>query len=111
MILHGQHEHQSLLRTETHIDYLDEFGDYQDLLSQFKKNYSELLQREDQLKEFQKRESSIKEKKDFYDFQIKEIDNVAPQENEDEILIEDLKILESSEKLAELNFRNLSACL
>ena len=100
--LHGQHEHQSLLRTETHIDYLDEFGDYQDLLSQFKKNYSELLQREDQLKEFQKRESSIKEKKDFYDFQIKEIDNVAPQENEDEILIEDLKILESSEKLAEL---------
>jgi len=100
--LHGQHEHQSLLRTETHIDFLDEFGDYQDLLSQFKKNYSELLQREDQLKEFQKRESSIKEKKDFYDFQIKEIDNVTPQENEDEILIEDLKILESSEKLAEL---------
>jgi DNA repair protein RecN (Recombination protein N) len=100
--LHGQHEHQSLLRTETHIDFLDEFGDYQDLLSQFKKNYSELLQREDQLKEFQKRESSIKEKKDFYDFQIKEIDSVAPQENEDDILIEDLKILESSEKLAEL---------
>jgi DNA repair protein RecN (Recombination protein N) len=100
--LHGQHEHQSLLRTETHIDFLDEFGDYQDLLLKFKKNYSELLQREDQLKEFQKRESSIKEKKDFYDFQIKEIDNVAPQENEDDILIEDLKILESSEKLAQL---------
>jgi len=100
--LHGQHEHQSLLRTETHIDYLDEFGDYQELLSQFKKIYSELLQREDQLREFQKRESSIKEKKDFYSFQIKEIDNISPQENEDEILIEELKILESSEKLAEL---------
>ena len=24
--LHGQHEHQSLLRTETHIEMLDEFG-------------------------------------------------------------------------------------
>ena len=35
--LHGQHEHQSLLRTETHIDYLDEFGDYQNILQQYKK--------------------------------------------------------------------------
>ena len=100
--LHGQHEHQSLLRTETHIDYLDEFGDYQDLLVRYKKVYSELLQKENDLKEFQEKESSIKEKKDFYAFQIKEIDNVSPEENEDETLNEELKILESSEKLAEL---------
>ena len=100
--LHGQHEHQSLLRTETHIDYLDEFGDYQDLISRYKKVYSELLQKESQLKEFQEKESSIKEKKDFYAFQIKEIDNISPQENEDETLIEELKILENSEKLSTL---------
>ena len=100
--LHGQHEHQSLLRTETHVDYLDEFGDYNDLLLRYKKFYSELLQRENQLREFQKRESSIKEKKDFYSFQIKEIDNISPQENEDETLNQELKILENSEKLAEL---------
>jgi len=100
--LHGQHEHQSLLRTETHIDYFDEFGDYQEILLQYKKVYSELLQKENQLKELQTKENSIKEKKDFYSFQLKEIDNVSPQENEDETLKEELKILESSEKLAEL---------
>ena len=100
--LHGQHEHQSLLRTETHIDYLDEFGDYQQLLNQYKKAYSELLQKENNLKEFQKKESSIKEKKDFYAFQIKEIDNISPQDDEEDKLIEELKILENSEKLAEL---------
>ena len=100
--LHGQHEHQSLLRTETHIDYLDEFGDYQQLLNQYKKAYSELLQKEINLKEFQKKESSIKEKKDFYAFQIKEIDNISPQDDEEDKLIEELKILENSEKLAEL---------
>jgi len=100
--LHGQHEHQSLLRTETHIDYLDEFGDYQEILLQYKKVYSELLQKENQLEELQEKESSIKEKKVFYSFQIKEIDNVSPQENEDETLKEELKILESSEKLVEL---------
>ena len=100
--LHGQHEHQSLLRTETHIDYLDEFGDYKELLLNYKKVYSELLNKQNELKEFREKESSIKEKKDFYSFQIKEIDNISPQENEDEILNEELKILESSERLAEL---------
>ncbi len=100
--LHGQHEHQSLLRTETHIDYLDEFGDYQDVLQQYKKAYSELLHKEKELIELQTKESSLKEKKDFYSFQIKEIDNISPQENEDDILSEELKILESSEKLSEI---------
>ena len=100
--LHGQHEHQSLLRTETHIDYLDEFGDYQELLHQYKKVYSELLQRENELSELQSKESSIKEKKDFYSFQIKEIDNISPQEDEEERLVEELKILENSEKLSEI---------
>jgi len=101
--LHGQHEHQSLLRTETHIDYLDEFGDYQDILQKYKKIYSELLEKENELKEFRDRENSIKEKKDFYSFQIKEIDNVSPQEDEDDKLIEELKILENSEKLSEIS--------
>ena len=100
--LHGQHEHQSLLRTETHIDYLDEFGDYQELLLQYRKIYSDLLTKENELKELQLKESGIKEKKDFYSFQIKEIDNISPREDEEERLIEELKILENSEKLAEL---------
>lgn len=100
--LHGQHEHQSLLRTETHIDYLDEFGDYEDMLQQYRKIYSELLRKESELKELQSKESSIKEKKDFYSFQMKEIDNISPEEDEEEKLIAELKILENSEKLAEL---------
>jgi DNA repair protein RecN (Recombination protein N) len=100
--LHGQHEHQSLLYTETHIDYLDEFGDYQEQLHQYRKIYSELLTKENELKELRAKESSVKEKKDFYSFQIKEIDNISPKEDEEESLVEELKILENSEKLAEL---------
>jgi len=100
--LHGQHEHQSLLKTETHIDYLDEFGDYQELILQYKKIYSELTNKENELIELREKENSIKEKKDFYSFQIKEIDNVSPQEDEEDKLIEELKILENSEKLSEI---------
>ena len=100
--LHGQHEHQSLLRTETHIDYLDEFGNYHQLLQEFESAYSELVRKEVELEELKEKEKEIKEKKDFYSFQIKEIDNISPEENEDEKLTEELKILENSEKLAEL---------
>ena len=100
--LHGQHEHQSLLRTETHIDYLDEFGSYQELLVQYKFLYSKLLNKESELKDLKEKENSIKEKKDFYSFQIKEIDNISPQEEEEVKLIDELKILENSEKLVEL---------
>lgn len=99
--LHGQHEHQSLLRTETHIDYLDEFGNYEELHQQYKNIFSELVKNEKDLADLQSKENSIKEKKDFYSFQIKEIDNISPQEDEEEKLSEELKILENSEKLAE----------
>ncbi len=43
------------------------------------------------------------EKKEIYAFQINEIDNVSPEEGEEEKLNDELKILENSEKLAELS--------
>ena len=73
-----------------------------DLLNQYRVIYSELLKNENELKELMEKEKLIKEKKDFYAFQIKEIDNVSPQEDEDEKLNEELRILENSEKLAEM---------
>lgn len=40
--LHGQHEHQSLLRTETHIEFLDEYGNYDALLEEYSLLYGQL---------------------------------------------------------------------
>lgn len=102
--LHGQHEHQSLLRNETHIDFLDEFsnsqGNISKLLGEYKILYSELHTHLKDLRELKEKESGLKEKKDFYSFQIKEIDSIAPEPEEEERLIDELKILENSEKLA-----------
>ena len=100
--LHGQHEHQSLLRTETHIDFLDEFGSLESNLTNYKILYDTLMQLDSELNSLKKKELSIKEKKDFYAYQIKEIDAVSPEEDEEEKLNNDLKILENSEKLMEL---------
>jgi DNA repair protein RecN (Recombination protein N) len=100
--LHGQHEHQSLLRNETHIDFLDEFGNYRDLAEEYKRLYSELHHLLRELKILKEKEASLREKKDFYSFQIKEIDSISPAEDEEERLVEELKILENSEKLASI---------
>ena len=100
--LHGQHEHQSLLRTETHIDFLDEFGDNNKLLENYWRFYKELNLKQNELKLLISSEESLKEKKDIYSFQIKEIDSVNPLPEEDEFINNELNILENSEKLLEL---------
>ncbi len=100
--LHGQHEHQTLLRTETHIEFLDEFGNLEKELDSYEKIYNELISNLNELKSLKEKEASLKEKKDLYAFQIKEIDAVSPEEDEEEKLNEELNILENSEKLLEL---------
>lgn len=106
--LHGQHEHQSLLRTETHIDFLDEFGDYADLLNSYRLCYDELINTKNELESLKERESTLKEKREIYSFQIKEIDSISPVNEEDEKLGEELMILENSEKLAGLTSETYS---
>jgi DNA repair protein RecN (Recombination protein N) len=100
--LHGQHEHQSLLRTETHIEFLDEYGNYDALLEEYSLLYSQLSKLVSELGSLMKQESILREKKDIYAYQIKEIDTIAPEDGEEEKLNEELNILENSEKLLEL---------
>jgi len=97
--LHGQHEHQSLLRTETHIEYLDSCGDTEDLLRTYKWLYKSLNNLTDELKELEGKEASLTEKKDLYEFQIKEIDAVSPEMGEEDTLENQLVVLENSERL------------
>ncbi|MDP2038326.1 MAG: DNA repair protein RecN, partial [Ignavibacteria bacterium] len=97
--LHGQHEHQSLLRTETHIEMLDGFANLDAGLNEYTKSYYELLLFQRELKELREKESVLKEKRELFQFQIKEIDAVDPHIDEEEKLAQELNILENSEKL------------
>ncbi len=100
--LHGQHEHQSLLRTETHIEFLDEYGGIEDELNYYKKLYDELSGVLYSFTNLKEKEVSLKQKREIYSYQLKEIDNISPVEGEEEILNKELIILENSEKLLEL---------
>lgn len=99
--LHGQHDHQSLLKQENHILMLDEFMETPEDLEKFRLKKEELNLLLNRLNDLKKREAEIKEKQELYEFQIKEIDSVAPVEDEESKLEEELNILENGEQLLE----------
>ncbi len=100
--LHGQHEHQSLLRTETHVDFLDEYGSTEELVENFRKMFHQLMKLTGELNSLRDRESLLRGKKDIYAFQIQEIDDVSPENGEEDRLNEEINKLENSEKLLAL---------
>lgn len=101
--IHGQHQHQSLLKVETHIDFLDDYGGYTQQLNDYIKSRKSLLNSINELKDIKSREESIRQKKEIYEFQIKEIDTVAPIVNEDIEIESELNILENAELLKQLS--------
>jgi DNA repair protein RecN (Recombination protein N) len=97
--LHGQHEHQSLLREETHIGLLDEFGGLEGLVEEYRESYDRLTAVFSELRGLLDKEKELREKRELYEFQIREIDSVNPQPGEESELENELRILENAEKL------------
>lgn len=97
--LHGQHEHQSLLREETHIGLLDEFGSLDGLVEEYRVSYNRLTDLVSDFRMLSKKERELKEKRDLHEFQLKEIGAVDPKKGEEEELQDELRILENAEKL------------
>ncbi|MEW6686932.1 MAG: DNA repair protein RecN [Candidatus Edwardsbacteria bacterium] len=100
--MHGQHEHQSLLKEERHLDSLDGFGKLLPLRLEVEKFFYEHQSLTQSLIELERREALTKEKIDLYQFQIKEIEKTNLSLGEEESLERERKILENSEKLFQL---------
>lgn len=97
--LHGQHEHQSLLRLENHITFLDAFADVADLVTEVSTCFSGYLKLKKEWSELEQKEKLLREKKEFLAFQIKEITTVNPHPEEEEELLREEKILHNAEFL------------
>jgi len=103
--LHGQHEHQSLLKTGSHLELLDDYGGLQGLVAEYRESYQALTALFRDREELQEQEEQLKEKRDLYEFQLKEIDAVSPQPGEEDALESELRILENAERLYEITGR------
>lgn len=73
--IHGQHEHQSLLKNEIHIDLLDDYSKVIELREDIGNLYKKLININIKLDELKKIETEKQEKLDIINFRLNEIEN------------------------------------
>lgn len=97
----GQHSHQMLLNKNNHIRLLDKFlGDEgKNLKESIAKKYNEYRDIISQIDNIEKTRQEAIEKREFYEFQLAEIDRVNPQPEEDIKLEEEYKKLFNAGKI------------
>ena len=71
--LHGQHDHQNLLDSNTHLSYLDSYGNYNLELNVVKKLYQDLNKCENKLQKLLLKQNELKEKSELHEFQLEEL--------------------------------------
>ena len=102
--VHGQHDHESLLHKNKHLELLDSFiGEEGNMLKQrVKELYNEYKKLCDSLSDFDISEEVRKREMDFLEFEINEIDSAALNEGEDELLEEEQKSFSNAAKILEI---------
>jgi len=99
--LHGQHDHQSLLRSDTHMGLVDGFGGLDALVRTYKERRAVVEEVVSRRETMLSKERQLKQEHELLSFQIEEIDVVAPQDGEEDALESERRILENAEKLFE----------
>jgi len=102
--IHSQNEHQSLLKKETHLEYLDQFISASDdrfgrAKSSYTQKYTRFKDLSVQLESCRNNKEELENKRAFLEFQLKEIREVDPQPGEDDKLENELKISEHAEQI------------
>ncbi len=101
--IHGQHEHQSLLRPETHLAYLDRYGGERlwGLIEEYRSLYDSLKEVEGLKRRMMSSERERERRIDLLRYQAREIDAAKLVPGEEEELKAERQRLLHSEKLLE----------
>lgn len=97
--IHGQHDNQKIMNKRNHIDFLDDYGKYDDCVNEYKiiyKKYKEILK---ELSELNTDKEERARRLDLLSFQINEIESARLRAGEDEELEERRNFLENAEKI------------
>ena len=97
----GQHEHQLILNADNHIGILDEFGGCLPSRAVYEEVYNQYRQINAQKEKLENMRRSREEKTVLIEFQLKEIMDVAPQNEEDKVLAEERRVLINAQKLTD----------
>lgn len=97
--IHGQHQHQTLLHSENHIEFFDSFLKIAPLREKYKKHYIKLQEKQTNLNALHKNAREHLQKKDLIEFQMQEIDNARLGETEEEDSKKERLMLQNADKL------------
>ncbi|MFQ3574401.1 MAG: DNA repair protein RecN, partial [Thermodesulfovibrionales bacterium] len=100
--IHGQSEHQTLLKREIHLSLLDNFAGLQGELEEYKALFMRTQDVKNQLDNIRKNLKDAIQKEDFLRYQIKEIESADPKADELRDLTEEFTILSHTQRLKEL---------
>ena len=101
--LHGQHEHQALLDPHTHLALLDQFAAPGDLADRVAAAWQRARELREQVHARQMDAREKATRLELIDFQLAEIDRVAPRAGEDDELEAERRVLASAERVRELS--------
>ena len=97
--IHNQHEHQSLLRRETHRYILDNFANCSELSKKTKKFHQEWVRARKELEKLKNTNIELISSKDFLSFQLQELVEINISEGELQSLEEEQACLANSESI------------
>ncbi len=97
--IHGQHEHQSLLKVNTHIDLLDKFGHVEKEKESLKIKFNEYVNLKNTLEKLQMNEQEKARMIELLKFSIEEIEKAELKSGEDIELEKEYNLLNNQEKI------------
>jgi DNA repair protein RecN (Recombination protein N) len=97
--VHGQHDHQFLLKPSNQIDVLDDFGGHAALRKEYHETYTKLAEAKNRLAELSANRALRKQQLELYKFQAQEIDAAELDAGEYEELQARSSVLANLEKL------------
>lgn len=99
--IHGQHEHQSLFKTETHLKLLDDFGELESDCNNIKNTFHQLLDLQCELDSILHTLTTSEREKELLEFEVKELKSADLQVGEEEELTSEMTVLDNAEQLYE----------
>lgn len=97
--LHGQHDHQLLLKDENHRGVIDQFDSVQPLLAAYRKEYRAMSLLQKELRDLKRKERELREKSELYRFQVKELEEAELRPDEEEEMDSEMNLLDNAEDL------------
>ena len=97
--IHGQHEHQSLMKVSEHRKFLDARAGIENEVANFTKMYALLVEKRKQLQDYCATEGELERKIEMLQFAVQEISQAQLKKDEDVLLEEEENRLSSFEKI------------